>query len=253
MRDRHTQRIIKQLIICFVSGVIATIAVAWGCAAFGRYPKYKYAETFLEFAEHDDAWFVCKQRRFFGERLAATAYPEIMFASEESGFVSNEVKLPDSVESIPSWVRVELSAAPNSAFARRLGTYIDDACGWPLVCLSSQTCCTWENDRSVPVTTVRDGISLQPNTNRTPLHAHHSATWTWRVLPLRPIWLNFVYCILFYAAIAWFLFFGPGALRRWLRKRRNRCPRCGYDLRDNESSHCPECGDQRRADAPEFC
>lgn len=33
-----------------------------------------------------------------------------------------------------------------------------------------------------------------------------------------------------------------GPLRRWRRRRRGLCLRCGYDLAGNESGVCPECG-----------
>ena len=41
-----------------------------------------------------------------------------------------------------------------------------------------------------------------------------------------------------YPAIA----FVRGPLRRWRRRRGGRCLSCGYNLRDNESGVCPECG-----------
>jgi len=50
----------------------------------------------------------------------------------------------------------------------------------------------------------------------------------------------------------WFLFamfatcptiaFIRGPLRRWRRKRKSLCVKCGYDLTGNESGVCPECG-----------
>jgi len=44
-----------------------------------------------------------------------------------------------------------------------------------------------------------------------------------------------------YPAIA----FIRGPLRRWRRRRRGMCIRCGYDLQGNVSGTCPECGGAR--------
>ncbi len=59
-------------------------------------------------------------------------------------------------------------------------------------------------------------------------------------LPILPIWPGFPINTLFYAAILWLLIPGPFALRRFIRRRRGLCPKCGYPLGD--SSVCTECG-----------
>jgi len=86
-----------------------------------------------------------------------------------------------------------------------------------------------------------------------------------RYLPFRPIWPGFLIDTLFYGVIWLVLFFGVGAVRRGVRRRRGRCVMCGYDLRGQrqESPHpqplshgergasgagCPECGWGRAAD-----
>jgi len=74
----------------------------------------------------------------------------------------------------------------------------------------------------------------------------------------RPIFPGFIINTLFYAAMWFGIFFGVAALRRFIRKKRGRCVKCGYDLRyhhipcgaGGHSSHtecggtsgCPECG-----------
>ena len=59
------------------------------------------------------------------------------------------------------------------------------------------------------------------------------------VLGLRmPCWAAFV-LLAAYPTIA----FIRGPLRRWRRRRRGLCLKCGYDLRGNESGVCPECGE----------
>jgi hypothetical protein len=70
--------------------------------------------------------------------------------------------------------------------------------------------------------------------------------WLFRILPLQPLWSGFVVNTLFYTAIVWLLIRGPFVLRRLIRRRRGRCPKCGYDLRGQPpgpaAAACPECG-----------
>jgi len=69
--------------------------------------------------------------------------------------------------------------------------------------------------------------------------------WAGRDLPLRPMCPGFAINTLFYAIILWLLIPGPFVLRRLIRIKRGRCPRCGYDLRHALSGGCPECGWKR--------
>jgi len=41
--------------------------------------------------------------------------------------------------------------------------------------------------------------------------------------------------------------FATGPLRRWRRRRKGLCVRCGYNLTGNESGRCPECGSELTA------
>jgi hypothetical protein len=63
-----------------------------------------------------------------------------------------------------------------------------------------------------------------------------------KVLPFIPLWPGFAINTIFYAAIVWMLFMGPGAVRRRVRRKRGQCAACGYSLRGNVSDKCPECG-----------
>ena len=60
--------------------------------------------------------------------------------------------------------------------------------------------------------------------------------------PLRPIWPGFAVNTLFYSVVLWLLICGPFVLRRFIRMKRGRCVKCGYDLRHGEHDVCPECG-----------
>jgi len=64
------------------------------------------------------------------------------------------------------------------------------------------------------------------------------------ILPLGALWPGFVINTLFYAAVLWLLIPGSFVVRRLIRVKRGRCPKCGYDLRGQlpGAAGCPECG-----------
>lgn len=59
-------------------------------------------------------------------------------------------------------------------------------------------------------------------------------------LPVSPMWAGVAVDTAFYGAAGWCMAFGPGVVRRHLRRRRRACPGCGYDVRG--LGGCPECG-----------
>jgi len=71
---------------------------------------------------------------------------------------------------------------------------------------------------------------------------------SFRRIPLHPIWPGLLFDTLFYAAIWFGVFIGFTGARRFIRAKRGRCPRCGYDLRGQLAQGCPECGWNRPAD-----
>lgn len=65
------------------------------------------------------------------------------------------------------------------------------------------------------------------------------------ILPVHVLWPGFAVNTAFYAAIVWLLSLLPFTVRRLVRRKRGLCINCGYDLRGEFSSGCPECGWQR--------
>lgn len=62
-------------------------------------------------------------------------------------------------------------------------------------------------------------------------------------LPMLPLWPGFAVNTIFYAAIAWSVWWMPRALRRRRWRKREQCVRCGYELKGLAAGiACPECG-----------
>ena len=95
--------------------------------------------------------------------------------------------------------------------------------GWPLLALTSE----WPERGGTAETAIHYGNE---------------------VLPMAPIWPGFAVNTIFYGAILWLFILGPFALRRYIRYKHGHCIKCGYDLRGDFSTGCPECGWRREAD-----
>lgn len=126
---------------------------------------------------------------------------------------------------IPSWVA--FPPAPDTTLYN-----IDTAAtGWPLRAMTSES---WVF-RNPPDSASVWREELRGNLELLKLPSGRI------ILPLRPIWLGFLGDTALYAAASWMLLSGLGRLRGVVRRRRGRCPRCGYDIR-NTPPPCPECG-----------
>ena len=127
-----------------------------------------------------------------------------------------------------------------SGLTRKLTAY-----GWPRLALWSG----YERRRAVGIIqssaswTIRSGIRITGEQ-----FAQYPGSAVPRTLPYRPIWPGFAINAVFYAAILWLLALGPLTARRIFRHKRGHCIKCGYDLRSNLSSGCPECGWQRASE-----
>jgi hypothetical protein len=106
--------------------------------------------------------------------------------------------------------------------------------GWPARALRAVE--RWESGRTVLATGIEP-----PGRLRTLLRDN----WLTDGFPVAPVWPGFAVDTAFYGTIAFALWSAPAAIRRRVRKRRGRCPACGYDLRGITTGPCPECGFQR--------
>jgi hypothetical protein len=145
-------------------------------------------------------------------------------------------------ELVPAWAE---SARPSGDYGNSLFvTRLLDARGWPMLALRSH----------VELLTNWDSVGLTVETVQTVRSGHLLADYSIgyldlesvHALPVDPIWPGFLINTLFYAIIVWLLIVGPLLVRRLVRIRRGRCPKCGYDLRgqppEPEAAGGPECG-----------
>lgn len=131
---------------------------------------------------------------------------------------------------LPSW-----AATPDGSSTER--NLVTSAWGWPALCLSG-VAHQFPGYNSVnPL--ARGRIRLE---GYWVFDKDNSGSPRVRRLPLRPIWSGLLLDTSVFGACWFGVLFAPGSVRRWRRRCRGRCPRCGYDLRHDLASGCPECG-----------
>jgi len=137
------------------------------------------------------------------------------------------------------------------------------AAGYPFLAMGCVMDEKLDLDTLTKSRSARFGILFTP-TQSTPFRIRSTPD---RILPLLPIWPGFVLDTAIYAALWWGLALSFTGVHRTLRRVRNRCPKCGYDLRGqigvvsgqssvvseigstenrelrtDRSVRCPECG-----------
>jgi hypothetical protein len=182
---------------------------------------------FLGFGAVRRSWTIDYE---FAGRLKISSSPfedEILNPSFVSGSVAHL--------SGPAW-----GDAPGALTGpRKTRNYVvEHATGWPVLA-------GWYGlDDSVSVSRdvvidVKGGVPLQ---SPTPFGGFPVIAWRMRALPLRPIWWGLAIDTTIYGAVWLALIGGAGVVRRGVRRRCGRCPRCGYDLVGLRDVVCPECG-----------
>ena len=148
----------------------------------------------------------------------------------------DELRAFASEQRFPRWWD-PAARSPITRSTLDLDSTLRDARGWPFVALW----CEWASEAAIDASVVSGGVRLDP----APLPGGlvGSTIFHVRALPCRPIPLGLIADTLFYAALWSAILFAPLALRTHVRRRRNHCPRCNYDLRaTSPGSPCPECG-----------
>ena len=198
-------------------GTVTTIAVAWGCALWISPSTGTSLQSFsIDNDETWSVWMVCS----IG---AVTIQRAPSFSLRRADIQYREV--------FPCWSKVHYKPSLEERSFR--GSWIEDARGWPLVCVRSERqygSGNWPSPNGAIVRVRRD---LPPLGGPSPQ------------LPLQPIWPGFAANTAIFSAICLCVISFPAAVRRTIRAQRGRCPRCGYDVRYNPGPVCSECGRAR--------
>lgn len=230
------QRAAPRVLLCGGLGVLTTVAVAWGLAAWVPQRGLKRRSNVISEASNSPGGTVKKampvyvatfefSRTGMVRREWKSGYPAHSALWEEL-HPESEIALKVPVRQDRSWGRLPRVLAGDLSKA---GSGGEDARGWPML---SMWC---ELEEALPSgMQTRGGIAVSAMAEATPGSA--------RVLPLWPIWRGFavdsgVFAVAWGVAIPMALF-GRGVVRR----RRGRCAACGYDRRGEFAVPCPECG-----------
>ncbi len=215
------------IILFLLIGAVVNVAVAWGCALWVS-PRY---EDEQRSADRRNVGNIRPLRRSEVRRVDRVGATLIVSRRYRH---SDEWPETDDAPSLlmPDWANLPLE--PHFALHSILEVLVFDARGWPLISL---WCKREVLDSRDQLTAVEGGIETG-----LPEFQHGSILGGFRpALPLRPIWRNFAVNTLFYTLILWLPTRGPFVLRRVIRRRRGRCPGCGYPV--GTSAVRTECGE----------
>lgn len=221
---------IRRMAICLVIGAATTVAVAW-IVAVTMQPSRANNRTggqtvWSRPSGIGDGW------SYWAVREPGTLVVARLSAHFEMQGELKDAYLDVRQRDVPSWSGVHRAPPIDTTGPQPL--YMEDARGWPMLALRSETQVELQNVLPNRVT-IDDGILVASDP---------ASDYQRTVLPLRPIWMGFVIDTVFFAAIAFATLFGPGMLKRAARRRGGHCERCGYDLRAATGATCPECGTQ---------
>jgi hypothetical protein len=213
------KRWIFTILLFLILGAVVNIAVAWGCAwwvmDYTEVDRGKIT-TAVDAEGRGIEWWEAKRDEGFG----STLFGSTRWRATQGMRVVTEGTAPS--ELLPSWAHFD---EPGEKFAGALLR------GWPCRALAC-----WSRPSRDGSSELLMGIFCGFIEGDFP-----------RVLPLRPLWPGFLINTVFYGLILWLIICGPFVLRRLIRIKRGRCPKCGYDLRGappevGAGGGCPECG-----------
>lgn len=111
-----------------------------------------------------------------------------------------------------------------------------DARGWPFPCLTAEASYTFGWLSGWQFVEIKGGYELQPQ------RSAGDPMVTANMLPLTPLWPQFLINWLFYLAVLCMSIVVPKYIRYRFRRAAGKCVRCGYAIHGAPSVRCPECG-----------
>lgn len=160
-----------------------------------------------------------------------------------AGLVSKEFVVLDIAEAdLPTWSELHTFANIGAMSMRANQIRVEQATGWPLLCLASVTYgspASTSNDQWIARRSSQVNIQVRAN------FVYTLGTPADTAFPSRVLWFGLFVNSLFWALVARTLVWANGHIRR-PRRRLPVCSTCGYDLRGISAVRCPECGEPSR-------
>jgi hypothetical protein len=218
MRSKRRRLVVRGAIL-LLAGAGLSLLFAWGAAAkeawLGRKGPHGTLMTLASVPPGGDEDFCVARVRRVGYEWWGDMW---MRPSAADAAKFERIEWPAFLDS------------PRSESSVRRSGY---ACfGWPMKCMS------WTELNSAR------GMMAMWNPEEVQGMVEVSVTDALTVkLPVRPMWTGMVVNVAVLGASVGVMWWGVGLARRWVRRRRGRCLRCGYVLGGVSGGLCPECGE----------
>lgn len=235
-------RIWKWLVRPLVLGLLTTIAVAWGLAAW--LPQRGWNST-LYWSDGPNCIVFIEEYRAVGaiRRVWNREYPGVSrvfgpFLEPIEGAPGFRQTQGAGPLPKPRWGRTQLVRDHPTSLEE---DGCEHATGWPLVALWYRVESVYAGSLFMYSTTVRGGVALHDSST-----ARVDLAYKIRAIPWCPIWAGLVANTALYSSIWLVLFAVTSKLQCVRRRRRGCCVRCGYSVLGlPDDSPCPECGSGR--------
>ncbi|MCH7547517.1 MAG: hypothetical protein IID30_14040 [Planctomycetes bacterium] len=238
---------LRVILLFLLLGAIVNVAVAWGIASILTIEDtMSNDETIGMSVVEYETWNLSRYEAFGTQIFMSTRFK--VHNEEEELLELTELWSEHPIENVkPSWGSMDvatelyrtLPGPPEHTMVQEIQMY--EARGWPMHSL-------W----CLRILLVHDGTGNNQNqaSGFIAIPILFFEDLEPLVLPLYPIWTGFALNTIFYASLLWLIIPGPFVLRRFIRKRRGLCLKCGYDLRGVDHQACPECGEGIRKGNP---
>jgi hypothetical protein len=241
-RSTTIKRAMKHVGVFALLGVVTSYLVAWGLLIGSEAEPWGAGRTASQVSEAREHVTTVQHWHAVASDVSSVEITGGMrIPSDEGPFLEmapwNEIshwwmrdQLDTASTSIDGTVDLGLPIAPSMTWIY--------AVGWPMRSARS----LWRlNEKS---SEVQGAWRLSWNSDRRLYRYRSSLRVNVLELPYLPLWRGLTLNSIFFGALLWLLWFGPGMLRRGSRRRRGLCVRCGYDLRGRGDARalCPECG-----------
>ena len=136
---------------------------------------------------------------------------------------------------LPNWAELSNARKTANASNKVYSQYFGElGFGWPAVCISSAWALGYKNYQL----DIEYGLEQQYLGGKVPGLSES-------VFPLHIVWKGVIINTIFWALVGNGVMFIHYRMRKFRRVRSGNCPLCGYDIRGDFTSGCPECGWKR--------